>query len=126
MKWLNHYYNQLLELNFKTWVVSILVIWLPISNLVVQYVVNVLKGTTLVANIKDVLILGLMINLGIDIIKMIKGQKLSKLLLPCLPLILILVLNILALGSSFIFNRVGIKTFVIGYYFELFWLDYSK
>ncbi len=123
MKWLNHYYNQLLELNFKTWVVSILVIWLPISNLVVQYVVNVLKGTTLVANIKDVLIVGLMVNLGIDIVNMIKGQKLSKLFLPCLPLILILVLNILAIGSSFLFNRVGIKTFAIGYYFELFWLD---
>ena len=133
MKWLNHYYNQLLELNFKTWVVSILVIWLPISNLAVQYVVNVLKGTTLVANIKDILIIGLIINLGLDIFLVIKNYliagkgsilpRLKSLILPCLPLILVLFLNILALGSSFIFNRVSLKTFLIGYYFELFWLD---
>ena len=133
MKWFNHYYNQLLELNFKTWVVSILMIWLPISNLAVQYVVNVRSGPTLISNIKDLLIVGLIINLSIEIYLMIRArveypgkslpQKAIELIRPCLPLLIVLLLNILAISSSFIFNRVGIKIFVIGYYFELFWLD---
>ena len=102
---------------------------MPLHNLFVQYSTKILRLPEYVVFWKDWLvgflilvliseIFGIISRLGF--FRLIKENKLSIFL----PLILVVVLNILTVLSSFVFNPFNLRAFVSGYYFELWWLDF--
>jgi O-Antigen ligase len=102
---------------------------MPLHNLIVQYATKILRLPEFVVFWKDWIVGFLIIILIIEIYKSIKRIgfktviKLDQIRI-LLPLILIVLLNILAILSSLVFNYFNLRAFVSGYYFELWWLDF--
>lgn len=102
---------------------------MPLHNLIVQYSTKILSLPEFIVFWKDWIVGFLIIILTIEIFKSFKiiGYKtIAKVdqIKIFLPLILIVILNILAILSSFVFNHFNLRAFVSGYYFELWWLDF--
>lgn len=120
----------------KIWfyLIYLLAFFMPFQNLLVQFLTKRLGAGAFVASLKDAFLLLIMILLSAEILRMSlvlkKNLKSSKTQTKklwykiFLPLILVLILNILAFLSSFVFNTFNFRAFIFGYYFELWWLDF--
>jgi O-Antigen ligase len=91
---------------------------MPIQNVLVVFSVNVLGLPNWIALWKEVLVIILLMALSYDLLKNNNFIKIKHLWF----LAIFDVLNVLVLVSSFVFNKVSLSQFVLGYRFELFWL----
>jgi O-Antigen ligase len=108
----------------------LLLLWLmPLHNLIVQYSTKILRLPELVVFWKDWIVGIIIVILIVETINTTKRIGFRQIVTSdkvklFLPLILILLLNVLAVLSSFVFNPFNFRSFVSGYYFELWWLDF--
>jgi hypothetical protein len=97
---------------------GVLIFLMPLHNLIVQYSTKILKFPVIVSAWKDIVLVLLILFILIHIRKSLFKLRVSY------PLLLVLIINLCALLSSFIFNPVtDIKAFIFGYYFEIWWVN---
>jgi O-Antigen ligase len=102
---------------------------MPLHNLLVQYSTKILRLPEFIVFWKDWFVGFLIIILTVEAFKSIKRIGFRQIVTSdkvklFLPLILVLLINILTVLSSFVFNPFNLRSFVSGYYFELWWLDF--
>jgi hypothetical protein len=110
----------------------ILCLLLPINNLIIQTSTKIFGFSEYVALWKDVIVFPVLFILSLNIVlilvELLSGkdfyQKHKKnIWLALLPIILVIMLNIWTIITSFFINQVELRAFVFGYYFELWWLN---
>jgi hypothetical protein len=102
--------------------IGVLIFVLPFHNLILQVLISKFGLSQYLALYKDVIVAGLIGIICLDVKNNFEMLKNSRPIYK-LPLILLVLINILAVLSSFVFNQVSLSSFVFGYYFEIWWVD---
>jgi hypothetical protein len=102
--------------------IGVLIFVLPFHNLILQVLISKFGFSQYLALYKDILVIGLIGVICLDLKNNFEMLKNSRPIYK-LPLIFLVLINILAVLSSFVFNQVSLSSFVFGYYFEIWWVD---